>query len=195
MNTDNPTPGSEALDDALDALESEREVTSFERRRMLKLGSLGVLGVALGGAGSYYYFTQVPGLYFDGRFAYATPQHPPVVHEIVRYANELQDKPYRLGGGHQALHDEGYDCSGSVSHILYRARLLGGPMTSRGFAKYGQPGAGHYVTVFVKPDHHVFMSVCGLRFDTSGGRVGEGPRWHAQPRDPSEFVVRHPPGV
>lgn len=164
------------------------------RRRMLKLGGFSALG-AIGGGVGYYYYQRVPLLGFDGVFAYARPEHPPVVQAIVQYANEMQNKPYVMGGGHRVLFDQGFDCSGSVSHILYRAHLIEGPRTSVSFANYGEPGPGTYVTVFVKPGQHVFMSVCGLRFDTSGGQPGEGPRWHSSARDPSGFITRHPGGV
>lgn len=155
--------------------------------------SAGALG--LGGAAYYWVYPPlIPPLVFDGRFAYARAEHPAVVHALVRYCNEIQGKPYKSGGGHRFLYDDGFDCSGSISHVLCRAGLLSQPLDSRRFADYGHPGPGRYVSLFVKPGQHVFMSVCGLRFDTSGGKAGEGPAWRARPRDPQGFINRHPPG-
>jgi hypothetical protein len=169
-------------------------VKSLTRRNWLKMTGLGALAVTGGGAG-FYYYSQVPKLIFDGRYARATAYHPPVLHHLVHFANQLVDKPYKWGGGHQQLYDDGFDCSGSISHILYRSGLLVRPLNSRGFAGYGQPGAGRYVSLFVKPGSHVFMSVCGLRFDTSGNREGEGPRWRSNARSTSGFINRHPQGL
>lgn len=161
------------------------------RRRWLLGSTVSALGLAGGG---YYYWSQYaqPHLTFDGRYAYAGPELPPVIHAIVQFANELQSTPYETGGGHRLLFDNGFDCSGAVSHILYRAGLLGGSLTSEGFARYGLDGPGRYVNLFVKPREHVFMAVCGLRFDTSGGAKGEGPRWRPMPRRPDGFRIRHP---
>lgn len=162
------------------------------RRRWLKLSGLGALG-AIGGT-SLYYYQHIPLLHFDGRHAWATPRHPPLVHHVVQIANQLVDKPYKWGGGHQQLYDDGFDCSGSISHILYRTGLLSRPLNSHGFSRYGQSGPGRYISLFVKPGQHVFLAVCGLRFDTTGGRPGEGPRWRSTARGTVGFVNRHPPG-
>lgn len=147
----------------------------------------------IGGLG-YYTWSPPPivPLYFNGLYAYAHVSHPPVIHQIVAAANELVDKPYKWGGGHRLLFDSGFDCSGSISHVLYRARLLDRPLSSSAFAHYAAPGPGSYVTLYVSPGHHVFMEVCGLRFDTSGSRPGEGPRWRVLSRDHHGFYTRHP---
>ena len=164
---------------------------SLTRRRWLVSSMASALGLA--GAGYYYWSAHAqPHLVFDGQYAHAGPDLPPVIHDIVRYANELQSAPYERGGGHRMLFDNGFDCSGALSHILYRAGLLSGPLTSEGFARYGQEGPGRFVNLFVKPKVHVFMAVCGLRFDTSGGSAGEGPRWSPMPRNPDGFIIRHP---
>jgi len=160
------------------------------RRRFLRYGGLGALGVA--GAG-YHWMMRVPYLHYDGRYAHATTAHPRAVHQIVQAANELIDKPYKPGGGHQKLFDSGYDCSGSISYVLTRAGLLSRPLTSAEFIHFGQSGPGQYVSLFVKPGRHVFMSICGLRFDTSDfGDPGEGPEWRATARPVNGFVNRHP---
>lgn len=135
-------------------------------------------------------------LRYDGRFATAAPWMPAPVHRAVTAANRLQSKPYIWGGGHVYLEDRGYDCSGSVSYVLFNAGLLRGPLTARGFLSYGEPGPGRFITLYVKNDH-VFVSVCGLRFDTSDCGAGRsfGPRWRPVSRDFSGFQLRHPAGL
>jgi hypothetical protein len=139
----------------------------------------------------------VPGyLHYNGRYATAPPGLPAAVARAVAAANELQRKPYRWGGGHRYLKDRGYDCSGSVSYVLHKAGLLRGPLTSRGFLKYGAPGPGRFISIYVSGDH-VFLSICGLRFDTSdyGSRRGDGPRWRPTARKFTGFTIRHIPGL
>lgn len=182
------------IPDLLEDTPEAATVRNLGRRDWLKMSGLGALAFAGGGAGVYYY-SQIPLLQFDGRYARATAYHPPVLHHIVHYANQLVDKPYKWGGGHRQLFDNGFDCSGSISHILYRTGLLVQPLNSRGFAGYGKSGPGRYVSIFVKPGNHVFMSVCGLRFDTSGTQTGEGPRWRSTARGTSGFINRHPNGL
>jgi len=187
MNEDEPLDVPPALADTPEA-GMIRKLQN--RRRFLKWSGLGALGVA--GAG-YYWMLRVPYLHYDGRHAHATAAHPRVVHLAVQAAIELVDKPYKKGGGHQRLFDNGYDCSGSVSYILTRAGLLNRPLTSGEFIRYGQPGPGQYISLFVKPGQHVFMSICGLRFDTSDyGDPGRGPEWRATARPVEGFVNRHP---
>lgn len=185
-----PAPIPENLADTPEAQYVRKGLT---RRHWLKIS--GALAATGGGGIGYYYYNRIPLLNFDGHYAYATTEHPPVIRYIVAYANELVDKPYRLGGGHRELFDDAFDCSGSVSHILARAGLLLQPLNSTSFANYGIPGPGTYVSIFVKPGQHVFMSVCGLRFDTTGGAAGEGPRWRPTPRDANGFFNRHPQGL
>jgi hypothetical protein len=134
-------------------------------------------------------------LNYDGRYAYAPLGVPLAVHRVVDAANQLQRKPYVWGGGHRYYWDRGYDCSGSISHVLASAGLLNQPITASQFKRYGDPGPGKYITLFMN-NGHVFMSVCGLRFDTS--RIhddrGEGPRWRPESRSSRGFAIRHPRG-
>jgi len=136
-----------------------------------------------------------PYLNYNGQYAHAPDGVPWAVHRIVDSANQLQHKPYKWGGGHKKFTDRGYDCSGSVSHVLISAGLLRKSMTAQEFKRYGSSGPGKYITLFCKNDH-VFMSVCGLRFDTSPVRDhrGKGPKWRPESRSMRGFVVRHPPG-
>ncbi|MCB1226073.1 MAG: hypothetical protein KDK99_09715 [Verrucomicrobiales bacterium] len=130
---------------------------------------------------------------FDGRYVTA-PANSGRIAYAVAAANSLQGKPYRRGGGHSKVEDSAYDCSGTVSYVLIKAGLLKSPLPSSGFAKWGEPGEGRFITVWVKPGEHVFMTICGLRLDTTGGRTGEGPRWRTAPRSTSGFSPRHPAG-
>jgi cell wall-associated NlpC family hydrolase len=133
-------------------------------------------------------------LRFDGRYAAAPISLPAPVQHAVNAVNQIQNKPYRRGGGHASVDDNAYDCSGSVSYALIKAGLLRAPLSSGAFASYGQPGPGRFITIYVKPGEHVFMTICGLRLDTTGGQSGEGPRWRAKPRSADGFIMRHPAG-
>ena len=133
-------------------------------------------------------------LRFDGRYASPPNTAPGQIHYAVAAANYIQNKPYRRGGGHANVEDSAYDCSGSVSYALIKAGLLRSPLPSSGFANYGQPGEGRFITIWVKPGDHVFMTICGLRLDTSGGSEGQGPRWRTSARSTAGFIARHPAG-
>lgn len=120
---------------------------------------------------------------------------PSTIRVAIAAANRLRNKPYRWGGGHRRIEDSGYDCSGSVSYALIKAGLLRSPLTSRGFLRYGKSGRGRWITIYAK-NGHVFMTICGLRFDTGGhnGRGESGPRWRTGSRSTAGFTMRHPPG-
>jgi cell wall-associated NlpC family hydrolase len=125
--------------------------------------------------------------------AVAPENAPDVVKRVILAANEIAKFPYKWGGGHGAWRDNGYDCSGSVSFALAGAGLLKGPLTSGGFLNYGASGPGRWITIYTNPGH-VFMTVAGLRFDTSGqGRAGT--RWQAESVSTAGFAVRHIPGL
>ena len=130
-----------------------------------------------------------------GKIATSTQDVPYSVQRAIEAGNFLQTKPYKWGGGHGALMDSGYDCSGSVSHVLMQAGLLNSALTSSGFARYGEPGPGKWITIYAGSGH-VFMSICGLRLDTGGrgGRGESGPRWCMASRGNAGWTLRHPPG-
>ena len=133
----------------------------------------------------------------DG-LATVPPGAPAVVADIIRGGNEVARKPYVYGGGHGRLAgetwiDSAYDCSGSVSFALATAGLVDQPMDSTALARWGRAGPGRWVTIFANAGH-AFMTVAGLRFDTSG-RQGTGTRWQTALRTVSGFTVRHPPGL
>ena len=132
---------------------------------------------------------------FDGREVACSRNLPVQVQYVVNAANHLQSSPYIRGAGHGRVEDRAYDCSSSTSYALIKAGLLKSPLTSVGFASSGQPGEGRFITIWVKPGEHVFMTICGLRLDTSGGKVGEGPRWRTKGRSYAGFFPRHPFGL
>lgn len=163
------------------------------RRTILSLLSLGLLTSSTARRSTPPpAFSQVPGLYFDGKFAYPTGYHPYYLHRIIQCANALVNMPYKYGGGHASLVDTGYDCSGSLSYVLCGSGFLRRPMASGEFGHFGQPGTGLYLTIYVRPGVHVFMTVCGLRFDTGDG---DGPRWRNTPRSYEGFQARRIPGL
>jgi hypothetical protein len=132
---------------------------------------------------------------YDGCFASCSASLPVQVQYLINAANMLQNSPYVRGAGHGRVEDRAYDCSSSTSYALIKASLLKAPLTSIGFANYGQAGEGRFITIWVKPGEHVFMTVCGLRLDTSGGQAGEGPRWRTNGRSYVGFSPRHPFGM
>ena len=134
----------------------------------------------------------------SGGLATVPPAAPARVAAIINAANSVARKPYVYGGGHGRLADEtfvdsAYDCSGSVSFALAAAGLVDSPMDSSALARFGKAGPGRWVTIYANAGH-AFMTVAGLRFDTSGRDAG-GSRWQARPRTVAGFTVRHPPGL
>jgi cell wall-associated NlpC family hydrolase len=118
---------------------------------------------------------------------------PAAVRKAIQAANRIRTKPYVWGGGHGRWWDNGYDCSGSVSYALHGAGLLGVPMVSGSLAHWGEAGPGRWITIYANAGH-VYATIAGLRWDTSGNSSGTGPRWHEDAASPAGFTVRHPPG-
>jgi peptidoglycan hydrolase-like protein with peptidoglycan-binding domain len=118
---------------------------------------------------------------------------PPVVQQVIDAGNKIAKMPYIYGGGHGKWEDAGYDCSGSVSYALHGGGLLKVSMASGEFMNWGDPGPGQWITLFANGGH-IFMTVAGLRFDTSG-RTGTGTRWQTDMRSSSGYTVVHPTGL
>lgn len=143
-------------------------------------------------------FTPVKGpagrvtLNSDGT-ASAPSNAPAVIKAAVAAGNRIAKTPYIWGGGHGSFSDRGYDCSGSVSYVLNGAGALSSPLASGGLMSWGKSGYGKWITVFSNPGH-VYMTVGGLRFDTSG-RSGTGSRWQSASRGTSGYAIRHYPGL
>ncbi len=128
---------------------------------------------------------------------------PQAVKNMLAAGNQIVGKPYVYGGGHGIPLSEvapSYDCSSSVDHLLYGARLV--PVTdsapSSVLESFGLPGPGRWVTLYASPQH-VFMYVAGLRWDTwNAAGPGDGPPgigWHPLVRSAAGFVARHPAGL
>jgi cell wall-associated NlpC family hydrolase len=128
---------------------------------------------------------------------------PAAIKEIIAAGNQIVGKPYVYGGAHGlplSNVEPGYDCSSSVEHLLYGARLV--PVTygaaSSTLEVFGAPGPGHWVTLYASADH-VFMYVAGLRWDTHDaawpGDGSGGIGWHPLVRSAAGFVARHPVGL
>jgi peptidoglycan hydrolase CwlO-like protein len=116
---------------------------------------------------------------------------PPAIAAAIEAANSIATTPYIWGGGHGSFESSGYDCSGSVSFALHGGGFLESPLDSTGLETWGEPGPGHWITVYANAEH-AWMIIAGLAFDTVGG---PGPRWHSSPVDsPEGFIARHPPG-
>jgi len=134
----------------------------------------------------------------------AAPQGaPPAVKEIIAAGNQIVGKPYGYGAAHGlplSYVAPAYDCSSSVEHLLYGARLL--PVdygaASSALESFGGPGPGRWVTLYASADH-VFMYVAGLRWDTHDaagpGDGSGGIGWHPLVRSAAGFVARHPMGL
>ena len=115
----------------------------------------------------------------DNGKAIAPASAPRAVKRAIDAANEIDDKPYKYGGGHSSWNDRGYDCSGAVSYVLgpKGAGLIDSPKTSGDFARWGSKGNGEWITTY-GDSSHVFVKIAGLRFDTSQPDDGKsGPGW------------------
>lgn len=119
---------------------------------------------------------------------------PKAVKQMIWAANEIVGKPYIYGGGHASFKAAGYDCSGTVSYALHGASLIQTPMDSSEMEGWGERGIGRWVTIFANPGH-AYMTVAGLRLDTSPVEdpIGlEGPEWRPLRSGNSGYVKRHP---
>jgi hypothetical protein len=143
-----------------------------------------------------YVYHFIPGktaFVLDGR-AVSPPLAPALVCQAVDAGNDLVGKPYIYGGGHHTFYDQGYDCSGAASYVLHSIGLLNTPNPSDYFRKYGENGAGKWITVYAHRGH-VFLVVAGLRFDTGYGEGPHGPQWLTRGRPADGYVMRHPKGL
>jgi hypothetical protein len=128
----------------------------------------------------------------DG-LAVAPPGAPLAVQRLIAAGNRIAKLPYRYGGGHTRFRDTAYDCSGSVSYVLHGAKLLDWTLDSTGLARWGEDGAGRWISVYANRGH-TFLTVAGIRFDTSG-QTQTGSRWQPLARSTARFKVRHPAGL
>jgi hypothetical protein len=129
----------------------------------------------------------------DG-LAIAPESAPPEVKAAIEAANRIVGKPYKYGGGHGKWEDSGYDCSGAMSYALHGAGLLDRALTSGDFTRWGEEGAGQWITVYAHGGHG-YLVIAGLRFDTGWNNAGKGPRWSEEMRPDDGYTVRHPAGL
>ena len=110
----------------------------------------------------------------------APPAGAPVeVQRAIQAANSIDDAGYCTGGGHGKPNSRCYDCSGAVSYALgpFGADILDSPLPSYDFTDWGEAGKGGWITVYYNRGH-AFVTIAGLRFDTSVPDDGEvGPGW------------------
>ena len=121
---------------------------------------------------------------------------PHKVKRVIAAANDIaRGEGYCLGGGHQSWHSSCYDCSGAVSYALHGGDLLNRPRDSSGLARWGRGGRGDWITIYGNPGH-AFMTVAGVRFDTSD-TPGAGPGWSSSMgyENPREYTKRHRGGL
>ena len=130
--------------------------------------------------------------------AVAPANAPRPVRKAIAAANKIHTRPYIWGGGHRSFKSRGYDCSGAVSYVLHAAGLLRSPMASGPLMRWGTPGIGSWITVYANAGH-AWMTVAGLRFDTSSAgeslNQGSGPRWRANMRTATGYTTRFSPGL
>jgi Transglycosylase SLT domain len=148
----------------------------------------------------------------DGHVALIPAAAPSVVQAMVVAANELQQLRYGPGGHPDPRGALEEDCSSTVSYVLYRSgvrpidEILRENPLAQDYVRWGAPGPGRWVTIYstTSPTDHTFMTIAGLRLDTShdGTDVGpnrgeDGPRWRVLDHIPTwaRWSVRHPPGL
>ena len=103
-----------------------------------------------------------------------------------------------------------FDCSSAVSHLLQVGGFGNETMATPALARWGEPGPGRWVTIFVKPyglGAHTFIrfsaqvTPASERYWGTSGFVepGHGPGWIPETTFPagylSGFEQRHPPGL
>ena len=122
---------------------------------------------------------------------------------MIAAGNQIAGKPYVYGGGHGLPLSEiapAYDCSSSVEHLLYGARLL--PVTygaaSRQLEGFGAAGPGPLGDALRerRPRVHVRRrAALGHAQRRRPGRRQRGIGWHPLVRSAAGFVARHPAGL
>lgn len=148
----------------------------------------------------------------DGHEALVPAAAPTTVQAMIVAGNELQELPYGPGGHPDPRGAREEDCSSTVNYVLYRsgvrpiAEILGENPLAQDYVHWGAPGPGRWVTIYATttPTDHVFVTIAGLRLDTShnGTDVGpnrgeDGPRWRILDHIPTwaNWSIRHPPGL
>jgi Transglycosylase SLT domain len=137
---------------------------------------------------------------------------PAVVQAMLVAGDELQQLPYGPGGHPDPRGALEEDCSSTVNYVLYRSgvrpieEIVKENPLAQDYVHWGLPGPGRWVTIYATtiPSDHTFMTIAGLRLDTSHdgtdtgpNRNEDGPRWRILDHIPAwaHWSVRHPPGL
>jgi soluble lytic murein transglycosylase-like protein len=148
----------------------------------------------------------------DGHQALIPVGVPPVVQAMLVAGDELQELPYGPGGHPDPRGALEEDCSSTVNYVLFRSgvrpidEIVNENPLAQDYVRWGLPGRGRWVTIYstTSPTNHTFMTIAGLRLDTSHtgtdmgpNRSEDGPRWRILDHIPTwaHWSVRHPPGL
>ncbi len=139
--------------------------------------------------------------------ATAPREAPTPVKLAITAGNLIHTHPYPEPDQHYGTLTQpwpAYDCSAATSFVLYAAGLLGPTaLDSTELENYGQPGPGHWITIYANSTH-TWIVIAGIALDTAdyGGPpipAGTGPRWRTEPlanlNDGTSYVARHPAGL
>ncbi|HVX32168.1 MAG TPA: lytic transglycosylase domain-containing protein [Solirubrobacterales bacterium] len=136
-----------------------------------------------------------------------------MVAEAARLSALRPHTEYVWGGSHGETPtpaDGPFDCSSAVSHLLQVGGFGNPTMATPELARWGEPGPGRWVTIFVKPyggEAHTFIrfsadvTPASERYWGTSGFVepGHGPGWIPESTFSagylSGFLQRHPPGL
>ena len=122
---------------------------------------------------------QIPYCYGGGHVTPARPTHGTYCHNV---ANEhISGDAY-----------DGLDCSSAVSMLLQLSGVNTPTLDSTEFMSFGEPGPGHYLTIWANSDH-VFVTLDGDDWGTSGANPYGGPGWASQ--GTAGFTPRHLAGL
>ncbi len=137
----------------------------------------------------------------------APREAPTPVKLAIAAGNLIHTRPYPEPDQHYGTLAQlwpAYDCSGATSFVLYAAGLLGPTaLDSTELESYGQPGPGHWITIYAN-SAHAWIVIAGIALDTAGYGgppipAGSGPRWRSEPlanlADGTSYVARHPVGL
>jgi len=135
-----------------------------------------------------------------------------MVAEAARLSGLRPTSEYVWGGSHgfsPTPRNGPFDCSSAVSHLLQVGGFHNPTMDTVALARWGEPGPGRWVTIFVKPygsQAHTFIGFSagltppGERFWGTSGIVapGHGPGWIGEDKLSAAYLtgfeMRHPPG-
>ena len=176
-------------------LDKARSHTKLTTTLVLAAAAIATLPVALaqagdGGTGTSSSHARAGKARLVNGKAIAPSNAPARVVGVIEAANRIaKGKDYCYGGGHASFKATCYDCSGSVSYALRGGHFVRRPMASGDLMHWGRGHRGKWITVYSNPGH-AYMTVAGLRFDTSMTK-GNGPGWSRHMRSNSGYRKRH----